>query len=98
MTKQRIGIAMGILLIIAASAHAETAFVAAGEIRWAKAVQVLKSDKANKEAQADVDASKKAAKEGKGAVSLDGRLIDAASIRQAEALMAKVNQIKNAGK
>lgn len=37
-----------------------------------------------------------AAKEGKGAVSLDGRLIDAASIRQAEALMQKVRQIENA--
>jgi malyl-CoA/(S)-citramalyl-CoA lyase len=39
---------------------------------------------------------KKAAKEGRGAVSLDGRLIDAASIRQAEALMQKVRQIENA--
>jgi malyl-CoA/(S)-citramalyl-CoA lyase len=32
---------------------------------------------------------KQAAKEGKGAVSLDGRLIDLASIRQAEALLNK---------
>ena len=40
---------------------------------------------------------KKAAKEGKGAVSLDGRLIDAASIRQAEALMQKVEQIRRQG-
>jgi malyl-CoA/(S)-citramalyl-CoA lyase len=32
---------------------------------------------------------KQAAKEGKGAVSLDGRLIDIASIRQAEALINK---------
>ena len=31
--------------------------------------------------------------EGKGAVSLDGRLIDIASIRQAEALVAKADQI-----
>ena len=31
--------------------------------------------------------------EGKGAVSLDGRLIDIASIRQAEALVAKAEQI-----
>jgi malyl-CoA/(S)-citramalyl-CoA lyase len=30
-----------------------------------------------------------AAREGKGAVSLDGRLIDIASIRQAEALLNK---------
>jgi malyl-CoA/(S)-citramalyl-CoA lyase len=38
----------------------------------------------------------KAAAEGRGAVSLDGRLIDAASIRQAQALIAKVDQISNA--
>ena len=35
-----------------------------------------------------------AAKEGKGAVSLDGRLIDAASIRMAENLMTKVEQMR----
>ena len=34
-----------------------------------------------------------AAKEGKGAVSLDGRLIDAASIRMAENLIRQVEQI-----
>jgi malyl-CoA/(S)-citramalyl-CoA lyase len=34
-----------------------------------------------------------ARKDGKGAVSLDGRLIDIASIRQAEALVAKADQI-----
>jgi malyl-CoA/(S)-citramalyl-CoA lyase len=38
-------------------------------------------------------AMKVAASEGKGAVSLDGRLIDYASIRQAEVLVAKANQI-----
>ncbi len=36
-----------------------------------------------------VEAMKQAAKEGKGAVSLDGRLIDIASIRQAEGLLDK---------
>ena len=36
-----------------------------------------------------VAAMEQAAKEGKGAVSLDGRLIDIASIRQAEALLNK---------
>jgi malyl-CoA/(S)-citramalyl-CoA lyase len=41
-----------------------------------------------------VEAMKQAAKEGKGAVSLDGRLIDLASIRQAEALL---NKAKAAG-
>ena len=36
-----------------------------------------------------VEAMEQAAKEGKGAVSLDGRLIDIASIRQAQALLDK---------
>jgi malyl-CoA/(S)-citramalyl-CoA lyase len=36
-----------------------------------------------------------AAEEGKGAVALDGRLIDAASIRQAERLMRKVEQMRS---
>jgi malyl-CoA/(S)-citramalyl-CoA lyase len=40
-----------------------------------------------------VDAMAQAAKEGKGAVSLDGRLIDIASIRMAEALLAKADAI-----
>ncbi len=40
-------------------------------------------------AQRIVEAMKQAAKEGKGAVSLDGRLIDIASIRQAQALLDK---------
>ena len=38
-------------------------------------------------------AMKQAAAEGKGAVSLDGRLIDYASIRQAEVLVEKAAQI-----
>lgn len=41
-------------------------------------------------------AMKEAAAQGKGAVSLDGRLIDAASIRQARVLVDKVNQIEAA--
>jgi malyl-CoA/(S)-citramalyl-CoA lyase len=36
----------------------------------------------------------KAAKEGKGAVSLDGRLIDAASIRMAENVVTQIEQIE----
>jgi malyl-CoA/(S)-citramalyl-CoA lyase len=40
-------------------------------------------------------AMKQAAEEGKGAVSLDGRLIDYASIRQAEVLVEKAQQIAN---
>jgi malyl-CoA/(S)-citramalyl-CoA lyase len=41
-----------------------------------------------------LDAMEQAAKEGQGAVALDGRLIDAASIRMAEQLIAKVDQIE----
>ena len=37
-----------------------------------------------------------AQKEGKGAVALDGRLIDLASIRQAEVLVRKADQIGGA--
>ncbi len=40
-----------------------------------------------------IDAMAQAAKEGKGAVSLDGRLIDMASIRMAEALLAKTGAL-----
>ena len=41
-----------------------------------------------------LEAMAQASAEGKGAVSLDGRLIDIASIRQAEALVAKAKQIE----
>jgi len=41
-----------------------------------------------------LQAMEEAAKDGKGAVSLDGRLIDAASIRMAENLMTKVEQMR----
>jgi malyl-CoA/(S)-citramalyl-CoA lyase len=40
-----------------------------------------------------MDAMAQAAKEGRGAVSLDGRLIDYASIRMAEALLKKADAI-----
>jgi malyl-CoA/(S)-citramalyl-CoA lyase len=40
-----------------------------------------------------LEAMAQAAKEGRGAVSLDGRLIDIASIRMAEALIAKADSI-----
>jgi len=43
-----------------------------------------------------LDAMAQAAKEGKGAVSLDGRLIDIASIRMAQALIAKAAAIAGA--
>ena len=41
-----------------------------------------------------IDAMAQAAKEGRGAVSLDGRLIDIASIRMAQALIAKADSIR----
>jgi malyl-CoA/(S)-citramalyl-CoA lyase len=41
-----------------------------------------------------LDAMEGAAKQGRGAVSLDGRLIDAASIRMAQNLTARVDQIR----
>ena len=42
-------------------------------------------------------AMEQATREGKGAVSLDGRLIDIASIRQAEALVTTADRIAAAG-
>ena len=42
-------------------------------------------------------AMEQAVKEGKGAVALDGRLIDIASIKQAEVMVHKAEQIKSAG-
>jgi malyl-CoA/(S)-citramalyl-CoA lyase len=47
-------------------------------------------------AQRILAAMEQAAAEGKGAVSLDGRLIDYASIRQAEVLVQKARQISAA--
>ena len=44
-----------------------------------------------------LEAMEQARKEGKGAVSLDGRLIDIASIKQAEAIVAKADMIAKAG-
>jgi len=40
-----------------------------------------------------MEAMAQAAREGKGAVSLDGRLIDIASVRMAESLLAKASAI-----
>jgi malyl-CoA/(S)-citramalyl-CoA lyase len=44
-----------------------------------------------------VAAMEAAAREGKGAVSLDGRLVDAASIRMAQNVLAKVEQVRRRG-
>jgi malyl-CoA/(S)-citramalyl-CoA lyase len=51
------------------------------------------SDAEVKKAQRIIEAMTQAQKEGKGAVSLDGRLIDLASIRQAEVMVAKARQV-----
>ena len=48
-------------------------------------------------AQRIIEAMEQAQKEGKGAVALDGRLIDIASIKQAEVMVQKAEQIKAAG-
>jgi malyl-CoA/(S)-citramalyl-CoA lyase len=45
-----------------------------------------------------IEAMAQAQKEGKGAVTLDGRLIDIASIRQAEVMVRKADQVARAGK
>jgi malyl-CoA/(S)-citramalyl-CoA lyase len=44
-----------------------------------------------------IEAMEQATKEGKGAVALDGRLIDIASIKQAEVMVSKAEQIGNSG-
>ncbi|WP_322063052.1 CoA ester lyase [Paraburkholderia sp. J63] len=55
------------------------------------------SDAEVSRAQRIMDAMAQAARDGKGAVSLDGRLIDAASIRMAEALISTAKAIAGAG-
>ena len=54
------------------------------------------SEKDVAQAKRILEAMAQAAREGKGAVSLDGRLIDYASIRQAEVLVKKAEQISQA--
>ena len=54
------------------------------------------SEKEVTRAKRILEAMDEAAKQGKGAVSLDGRLIDYASIRQAEVLVQKAKQIAGA--
>jgi malyl-CoA/(S)-citramalyl-CoA lyase len=52
------------------------------------------SDAEVEQARRILESMEQAANDGKGAVALDGRLIDAASIRMAEQLIAKVEQIE----
>ncbi len=51
-----------------------------------------------KKAKRILDAMEKAQKEGQGAVALDGRLIDIASIKQARVLVGKAEEIAELGK
>lgn len=54
-------------------------------------------DKEVERARRILEAMEEATRKGQGAVSLDGRLIDIASIRQAEALVEKAEQIASEG-
>jgi malyl-CoA/(S)-citramalyl-CoA lyase len=56
------------------------------------------SEKEVTQARRILEAMEKAQKEGKGAVTLDGRLIDIASIKQAEVMVKKAEQIAAAGR
>jgi malyl-CoA/(S)-citramalyl-CoA lyase len=75
------------------------------EGKWAiHPSQIALANEIYSPSDAEVDKAKRilkamedAAKEGLGAVSLDGRLIDIASIRQAENLVRKAEQIASAG-
>jgi malyl-CoA/(S)-citramalyl-CoA lyase len=77
-----------------------------GEGKWAihpsqieLANQVFSpGDKEVERARRIVEAMQQAAAEGRGAVSLDGRMIDAASIRQAQVVLEKVAQIEQHNK
>jgi len=55
------------------------------------------SEKEITQAKRILEAMEKAQKEGQGAVSLDGKLIDIASIKQAEVMVSKAAQIAAAG-
>ena len=86
-------------------AQANRAAVLGCEGKWAiHPSQITLANEVNSPSKAEVDkakrilkAMKQAQKEGKGAVSLDGRLIDIASIKQAEVMVKKARQIAKAG-
>ena len=75
------------------------------EGKWAiHPSQIELANKVNSPSEAEVtkakrilEAMEQATKEGKGAVALDGRLIDIASIKQAEVMVKKAEQIAAAG-
>ena len=86
-------------------AQANRAAVLGCEGKWAiHPKQIAPANECMGASPAEVDKARRileamaqAQAEGKGAVSLDGRLIDIASIKQAEALVAKADQIALAG-
>jgi malyl-CoA/(S)-citramalyl-CoA lyase len=87
------------------TAQANRASVLGCEGKWAiHPSQVDIANQVNSPSEAEIDKAKrileamaKAQKEGQGAVSLDGRLIDIASIKQAEVMVSKAKQIAAAG-
>ncbi len=86
-------------------AQANRAAVLGCEGKWAiHPSQIELANQVNSPSEAEVTKAKRileamdqAQKEGKGAVALDGRLIDIASIKQAEVLVKKAEQIAAAG-
>ena len=86
-------------------AQANRASVLGCEGKWAiHPSQVDIANEVNSPSDAEIDKAKKileamakAQREGQGAVSLDGRLIDIASIKQAEVMVSKAKQIAAAG-
>ncbi len=86
-------------------AQANRAAVLGCEGKWAiHPSQIALANEVNSPSEAEVtkakrilEAMEQAQKEGKGAVALDGRLIDIASIKQAEVLVKKAEQVAAAG-
>jgi malyl-CoA/(S)-citramalyl-CoA lyase len=87
-------------------AQANRAAALGCEGKWAiHPSQIALANEVNSPSEAEVtkakriiEAMKQATKEGKGAVALDGRLIDIASIKQAEVMVSKAEQIAKSGK
>ena len=92
-----------ILMILTDIKHKPIGQLHSGEGKWAihpsqieLANEVMSpSEKEVNQAKRILEAMETAKKEGKGAVSLDGRLIDIASIRQAEVLVQKAKLIES---
>ena len=87
------------------NAQANRAACLGCEGKWAiHPNQIALANEVNSPSEAEVtrakriiEAMEQAQKEGKGAVALDGRLIDIASIKQAEVMVSKAEQVAAAG-